>query len=653
MNIRLLKLGIKNFKGIRDFTFTPYGEDCSVSSINGKGKSTLADAWSWLCFDKDSYGNSKFGIKPTDGAGKEIHDLQHSVDADIEVQDESRPFGETLKLRKVLTENWKKKRGTSAPEFSGHITEYWIDDVPKTKTEYDAFISGMCRNEEIFRLLTSMQYFNSDAFGKVNRRRIILDIAGIVSDADVIAAHESIKELPGILGSRTLADHLKTIRANRPKVNEQIDQVKPRIDEAGRDKPTEESMMPPAGVYSDLTTGLEHLIKQRAAILSGDTSETNNKIMAFRQEIAQRESEFVKAGTEASDKRKTLNREAEDACREIERQHIESSRWKLKEDEIESKLARMRQDYMDEAARTFPSKDVICPTCHQDLPAEMIVTDEEHNAKSAEYQRLQKVRLDAINAMGAKEKEVLKEAHAARQQIAERILQLTEKNDQATKSAAAVKMPETPDSSLIRAAIEALELGLSSKETPATEEIDEQIEITKKQITDHDKSTDNRKRATEIETRIQELDALKKKLGKDLEKIDKEIALCEEFTRLKVAMLTDSVNDKFKPLSFRLFNEQINGGISDECELMMYSPEVKALVAFSGLSTGQKAVAGLTINKVLSVHHGITVPVFVDSAEGITLSLPMAENGQYVRLHADPNCSNLTVKTIGMLKEAV
>lgn len=642
MNIRLLKLAIRNFKGIKDFTFTPAGEDCSVSAINGSGKTSITDAWNWLCFGKDSYGNSQFGIKPTDIEGKEIHNLQHSAEAEIDVESEG--FTVVEKLKKVMTENWKTKKGTSVAEFSGHITEYWINEVPSTKTEYDAYIAKICGKEETFRLLTSTKHFNSDAFGKANRRRMILEIAGNISDADVIAANESLKDLPKILGSRTLSDHLKTIKAKRPEVNKQIDQIKPRIDEAGLGMPIEASMIPPAGSYGELKIELETMIRRRASLLAGDTSETAAKITAINEEIAKRKADHATALQAAKDNKRVLEQAAENIGREIERQEINASRGKLKEDEIESRLARMRKDYDDEEAMAYHQREDQCYHCHQALPPEMVMSDEEYNEGKAEFEKAKAATLEGLNAKGITETAALEGVKIARQGIADKIKQLTEQKETETKAAAAVVMPEEPDNKLLLDAIDALNVEIASKATPDTEEIDKKIDALNISIAAHDAASDNVKIATEKDARIKQLDAEKKQLGKDLEKIDKEIVLCESFTRLKSAMLTETVNAKFEPVSFKLFNEQINGGIADECELMMYSQRSKGLVVYSELSTGEQAVAGLTINKVLSEHYGITVPVFVDCAEGITLKLPKVENGQYIRLRADEAFLELTVQ---------
>lgn len=54
--MKLLKLTLNNFKGIRNFEISPNGKSATVYGDNGTGKTTLADAQHWLLFGSDSVG---------------------------------------------------------------------------------------------------------------------------------------------------------------------------------------------------------------------------------------------------------------------------------------------------------------------------------------------------------------------------------------------------------------------------------------------------------------------------------------------------------------------------------------------------------------------------------------------------------------------
>lgn len=94
-------------------------------------------------------------------------------------------------------------------------------------------------------------------------------------------------------------------------------------------------------------------------------------------------------------------------------------------------------------------------------------------------------------------------------------------------------------------------------------------------------------------------------------------------------MLTERINSKFKSVRFRLFQDQVNGGVKDDCEVLVPTAE-GVLVPYTFANNAARINAGLEIIGALSAHWGLTMPVFIDNAESIThiTSLP----SQVVRL---------------------
>ena len=74
-NIHIPRLTLRNFKGHGEFTLTTTGLVTQVFGNNGLGKTTIADAYNWLLFDKDSTGKKDFDIKPLDSKGQPAHNL--------------------------------------------------------------------------------------------------------------------------------------------------------------------------------------------------------------------------------------------------------------------------------------------------------------------------------------------------------------------------------------------------------------------------------------------------------------------------------------------------------------------------------------------------------------------------------------------------
>ena len=84
MRLSLEKLRISNFKGIREMEIDFAATETHIAGMNGTGKTTLPDAFSWVLFNKDSHGNApgsdNFREKPLDADGKEIHNLDTTVE---------------------------------------------------------------------------------------------------------------------------------------------------------------------------------------------------------------------------------------------------------------------------------------------------------------------------------------------------------------------------------------------------------------------------------------------------------------------------------------------------------------------------------------------------------------------------------------------
>ena len=85
------------------------------------------------------------------------------------------------------------------------------------------------------------------------------------------------------------------------------------------------------------------------------------------------------------------------------------------------------------------------------------------------------------------------------------------------------------------------------------------------------------------------------------------------FIRTKVNLLEDRINSKFKYAKFKLFAEQINGGLTEVCETLF-----DGVPYSSGLNNAAKINVGLDIINTLSEHYGFSAPIFIDNAEAVT-----------------------------------
>ena len=204
------------------------------------------------------------------------------------------------------------------------------------------------------------------------------------------------------------------------------------------------------------------------------------------------------------------------------------------------------------------------------------------------------------------------------------------------------------------------------EETDACKEIAARIEqltaeaedagIVRQQVADTDRRMDeinsqlaSIKMAEKIKERIAELEAIQQAKATQLENVEHGLFLCDEFIRIKVAMVTDRINSRFKSISFQLFKEQVNGGIKECCDALIPSPD-GTMVEYKSANTAAKVNAGLEIISVLSEHYGMNLPVLVDQAESVVSLTGISQ--QVISLNVSAEYKRLYVKLADKMKRS-
>jgi len=107
-------------------------------------------------------------------------------------------------------------------------------------------------------------------------------------------------------------------------------------------------------------------------------------------------------------------------------------------------------------------------------------------------------------------------------------------------------------------------------------------------------------------------------------------------------LVTERINAHFSSVRFRLFNDLINGGMEECCDVLVHTAE--GYMPFGGgANTAAEVNAGLEIIGVLSNALEWSVPVVIDGAESVTSIIPIAP--QVIRLVVSMEHPALCVKT--------
>jgi hypothetical protein len=651
--LRLLSLEVKHFKGLKGFEFSANGGPVTIYGENATGKTTLKDGFHWLLFGKDSEGRADFEIKTIDQkTGEPLHDLHHEVEGTLALD------GKELTLRKSYYEKWTKKRGSAEKSFSGHTTDCYIDGVPVKKQEYAAKVAEIAGDTTVFQLLTDPSYFNEQLHWQ-ERRKILLEVCGDISDADVIKTDEKLTSLQETLSSRSLEDHRKVLKAKQKKINEELETLPVRIDEVSQGLP-DIAGLDPEKVQEEIAK-LKAQNKGKQDELSrlengGQVAEKQKELRVVEASMLSLENEHAREQQkrigEIQERLHAKNMELRDGFEEIRscKERIERNKKSIAE--YEKSIEALREEWKGVDARVFEYEESdTCPTCGQKLPAEQV---EEARAKAeGAFNQDKAERLERITEQGKAEKEIaekLKEDSTA----LEVEIDKTEQSVARLQADASALQEELDTLEALRSDASTLEAyqdlweqkatlegqlkDLRSDTSTAVTHARGQQEKIEEEIRRHEALLSQIDQREKGQARIDELKAQEKRLAEEYEKLEKELFLLEEFTKTKVTLLEEKINSRFQLARFKLFNQLVNGGIEECCETLFNS-----IPYSTALNSAAKINVGLDVIKTLSGHYGFQAPIFIDGAEGVTHFIDM-DGQQVIRLYVSEKDKKLRVE---------
>ena len=605
--IRLTRMKICNFKGIRELDIAFNGRDLNILGDNGTGKTSIIDSFTWLLFGKDSLDRADFGIKPTDKAGNIIHHLETSVEAVFDISGTEKVFSKTL------TEVWTRKRGAAEAEFTRNENSFYIDGVPKKKTEYTAAIKELI-DEEVFKIITNPLYFNESVNWK-DRRGVLLTICGEVSDEEVIASSAELAPLLPLLQGKSVSDFKDITSSAMRRINQELDMIPVKISEAERAKPNAEELEVDEARKVELTAKIEALRTQRSSILNG--TEALNE----RQKIKGLKTELATIGLASVTPNEANIRQIEGEIRnhEIMLRNAERNLSMIAGKVVEKQETRDKLSEKWDAVFAERFTDSTCPTCHRELPEEEIEarTKEFNRAKAEKLDGIEKrnekigVEIEELKAEIQSENESINAIKAGIEKLHSRLATVTEEA-KAEQEAKEKKIAE--ERNRIEAEIAEAEAKIRSYEERTEEsvkDIEAQIASLSGELSTIDEALAKRALLERQDKRIAELREQQKRLAAEYTREERNLYLAEQFIIAKVNMLNERINEKFKYAKFKLFDRQINGGIQEVCEVTYNG------IPYKDLNNAMRINIGLDVINTISAHYGIIVPIMIDNAESV------------------------------------
>ena len=667
--MKLLNLRLENFQGIRSLEISPKAQDANIYADNGLGKTTVGNALLWLLTGKPITGAAGYDPKPYGPDGREIHNLDTSVEGSFELDD-----GRMLTLKRVQRENWRKKRGSQTSEYTGNVTDYYIDGVPAKEKDYIARIEEICPLDRIPLLMLPRHFATAIAWK--DRRKMLLDVCGDVSDEDVLdSSIELAKELPayltipGTIGQRyTVDQYREKAAAAMRRINDDLKVLPARIDEAEKAAPelTEADKSILKGGIIGLLSDKNRITGEISTLKRGGDGAVAAQIADLEKELADERAAAYRKQAEGLEAKRAAVRELRAKQDNIQRKVMEAGREagrllsdaKEKEQQREMLLRSYQsraKAYKAKAAEEYAG-DTVCPTCGQPLPEDQIETARA-NFNRAKSEALESIKADMKRMNEKGKRECSKDAIAALEgQIAEIDIEIDNLRDQAAgledqinaaqASVDAADRPvHTPLMNDIAGQIAALRKRGEDADEPTRRQIaakEAELAAVQAKMDAYTAAADKANQRDRQDKRVAELRKQQKELAAEYEKQERGVYLCEQFTRAKVQMLDERINSRFHSVRFRLFETQINGGLKDCCDVMV--PGEGGLVPYSSANNAAQINAGIEIIGTLAAHWGASLPIIVDNAESITRVQPSAS--QIIRLIVSEPDKRLRVEIV-------
>ena len=648
MNILLKKLSLKNFKGVKELSLD-FEKITNITGENGTGKTTIFDGFLWLLFGKDSQGKSAFEVQPLDSQGNVLHGLETNVTAILDVDGYERTFSRTL------SEKWVKQRGQAEAELKGTQTTFEVDGIPTKLKDYQATINNIV-NEDLFKMVTNPLYFPSIKWQ--DQRKILLEITGEPEEENIISYNPSLSPLKDEMQDG-IDNFIKRTKASIGKLKDQLKSIPFRIDECNNsimEVGTETLEFQKKSIVG----GIEHLEEQIA-----DSSKANEEKLKLQDklfELKNKQNELAtKAVQEAQKplmdiKNKIAEIESKVKIKVISVADMEANIKRLqnsndlldnemnakrdKQQELREKWVEINKNVFE-----FDETQTVCPCCGRPYEIEKIAEIKKNTEITFVVDK--KKQLDSITADGKKLgdeiAELVKQISRNVSKIAEcrcniseiekeiegekaELLDL-EKEKESFNNATELVVPGmeeiVKEIALVEADIKAFGTTDNSILKEKKKELQEQLEGINKQLNAKDNNS-------KLLARIEELKAEEKTLNVKIADLEGRLYLGEEFIRTKVELLESSINEKFGgAVTFKLFNNQVNGGLSECCEAMVDG------VPFSNVNTAGRINAGLSIIKTLSRYYGVQAPIFIDNRESINDIVDF--EGQIINLKVSKN----------------
>lgn len=609
MKMKLKKLILENFMMYASATFD-FFDITKIMGKNGKGKSSIVNAYTWLMFNC-SYDLSDNPAIRRKVDGKTVDDMDVSVTAVFDVD------GKEVTARKVQKRTYSKD-GSSYKDDN----KYYINGVPKTMKDFNEYFEI---DMAVFKICSNVNAFLSKKPAEM--REFLFNTVEDVTDLSIAQNTADLAELVPLLEKYTKEELEAMNKATKAKVTKDLPVMDGQIKEKERDIQMKQDMD-----LSALELQRNALKEKIAANIEKQTD--NEKVLADYQSLSNGVLELkfklsemqTNANADLEKKRMEINREIARADSERAATHRVIELTKRDMLGVQNAIDRNEAERSNQAelwkaakARVFDEDSLKCPYCGQEYPMEkkeqLLAEFEAHKAE--ELKQITDKGME-LKAAIEKDKEELEQMQATLKENEdnEHILAENVNGMQAVydKLPTSIDISETDEYKAIQSQIAEKESAMQSENSVS--DVKKQLKAEEEQLRQQLQAVESELAKSNTEADEQRLDELRKqRMDLEQSKADAEkiLDLLNELDKAKNNALSDAINSRFGIVKWVLWEYGKNGSYKNVC-----IPTVDGMSLLDISANKAKKVLGkLDICNSIQKITGNCLPIFADDIESL------------------------------------
>lgn len=616
--VKLKRIEISNFKGVRSLTVDFKDGATTISGRNGKGKSTIYNAYLWCLFGKGQKG-TVISVQPKDKDNNIIHKLENSVEVTLQVA------GEVIRIKRVQREDWSVPKGKTEEMFKGNVVERYYNDVPCSVKEFDDKLSAICNVDDWFNL-SSINAFMS--LKQEDRRKKLISIAGDINEAEILDKYTRLKQ--EVSKGKSVDEVLRQTKSSIKKMQEDLDLIPARIDQQSKlivdkdfnelekklqtNRKEQEEIdstilgIDKSSVLDKYQEELTDVSGQITELVSKHQNEVIKKIDSIKRSITKVEEDIKSLNSNISElEQKKKKKEAEVKDNEAEFKALQEA-WQNKN----------KEDFEEEVSTT-------CKLCGTELTQEKI-----QEAQDKALKIFNEEKVAELNKLVKKAEAVKSDINIANDKVSEYDKQIKDKakeienleklgkeynHQYATTPTAEELIEKNKIIAQLREREKEIKEKINSFSNPNSAKVDE-LRLKKSELkakeTELVKELNQKDINNKCKELIKELEGSSRNLANNISELSGLEQEIKDYKKELINRTEANVSQYFEMVRWKMYEPNIsNDGEKEICQAIIDGK------SYEEQNTATQVNAGVDIINGLSKALGIAMPLFVDNAESV------------------------------------